>query len=480
MNTRCKNILKACCFLLLLFGILSFFSRKMNYVDTGGGGGFERLERLPSNSADVIFFGSSHAHCTVDLGLLWDRYGIAGYTFSAGAQPMNATKDFVRYALSEQHPEVICVELFGIMRDGISLETVDVYRNLLGMRWSPAYVKTAVEMANQMDVSFDERFEMITKIPLIHDRYTELFEKKENLYPFLMGYRGSDEIAPLERPNVEEWNSENPVPTDILHEIDEIVEIAEKKGAKVLFWAAPYCLSQEEKERLNSFKTYAAEHELAYVDFNEMYDALGLDFSTDFRDKDHLNFDGSEKVTLELGRCLADEYNLVPHDDKEDYVLWDENSRYVADRKLQRDLKGCGTFDDYLKKLSEEGNHLLVGISLYGNYLALPDIYAEEASRMGISFEDYQNGGAFLLNENMVTEHLEADYQKKIETLYGDICLESSKPMFLIDGTEYSFPENSVGVFVYDLELGYLVDVAYLDIYYVGNQILHCEMETED
>ena len=80
-------------FLLLSFLLKGIFSVFM-YKDMGGGGGWQRFYQAKDNSIDVLFFGSSHAHCTVDHRILWEDYGIAGYTISAGSQNIDSTYYF--------------------------------------------------------------------------------------------------------------------------------------------------------------------------------------------------------------------------------------------------------------------------------------------------------------------------------------------------------------------------------------------------
>lgn len=46
----------------------------------------------------------------------------------------------------------------------------------------------------------------------------------------------------------------------------------------------------------------------SYLDFNKMYEKVGIDFSEDFSDEEHLNFKGSEKYTEYLGDYLANQY----------------------------------------------------------------------------------------------------------------------------------------------------------------------------
>ena len=95
------RLLKGLLFAALTIGIAAASLKILNYKDMGGGGGWTRFYAEQAD-IDVLFFGNSHAHCTVDHGYLWDHYGIAGYTMSAGAQNFAGTYYFVREALREE------------------------------------------------------------------------------------------------------------------------------------------------------------------------------------------------------------------------------------------------------------------------------------------------------------------------------------------------------------------------------------------
>ena len=106
-----RNLIKIIGFLLVVCIVLGKTTSVLNYKDTGGGGGWQRFYHMPQKTADVMFFGSSHAHCTVDHGLLWDQYGIAGYTLSAGSQRLDSTYYFLKEAIRVQKPKIAVVEV---------------------------------------------------------------------------------------------------------------------------------------------------------------------------------------------------------------------------------------------------------------------------------------------------------------------------------------------------------------------------------
>ena len=69
---RYQNLIKAVLFTVLTVVMLGGILKITNYKTTGGGGGWQHLYDMDKNSIDVIAFGSSHAHCTVNHGYLWD------------------------------------------------------------------------------------------------------------------------------------------------------------------------------------------------------------------------------------------------------------------------------------------------------------------------------------------------------------------------------------------------------------------------
>jgi len=475
---RISILLKVVCFLTILGFVLNYSFGVLKYKDTGGGGGFERLEQLPKESADVIFFGNSHCHCTINHSVLWNDYGIAGYTFTAGSQTIDSTASFVEYALSVQSPKVIAVEISGILADSIQSDYVDVYRNLVGMEWSIEYIKRALSMSKTVGDTFDTRFELITKYPLVHNRYKELTKSDFILEePYMMGYRGSFENISYEKPNVIEWVDENPIPDDVLTEVQKIVDSAESKGVEVLFWASPFVLDEPSQERFNAFEKYAFENNLNFINYNNFYDELGIDFSIDYRDTDHVNNSGACKVTKDIAKVLGTEYELPDRRGDERYYKWEQNSQFLADRALGFNLSVEVDFNTYARALNLLDDRYVILMKLNGNYSVFSEMYGEGLEGFGISNDDYLLGGAFILKGKTVVEHLEGIYSRCLETPNGEIHIDSDTNDIITDNEIYDVPDNGIGILVYDMELGYIVDVGIVDVYYIGNVVKHLEKE---
>ena len=63
---------------------------------------------------------------------------------------------------------------------------------------------------------------------------------------------------------------------------------------------------------------------------------------------------------------------------------------------------------------------------------------------------------------------------KKTQIFRGEI-LDRNGVKLATDGTVYDIPDNGIGIFVYDNKIGFPVDLGYVDVFYVGNEVSHFE-----
>ena len=82
----------------------------------------------------------------------------------------------------------------------------------------------------------------------------------------------------------------------------------------------------------------AEEYGVSFIDYNLMWEEIGLDSQLDYRDKGtHLNFGGAKKITKDFGAYLESAYNLTDHRGDSTYSFWDESAqRFNKDVKKLR------------------------------------------------------------------------------------------------------------------------------------------------
>lgn len=481
-----KTILFGILTVLMLAGILKVF----NYKTTGGGGGWQHFYRMDRDCIDVMFFGSSHAHCTVDHGYLWDHYGMAGYTLSAGSQQLDSTVYFVKEALQRQKPAVIAVEMMGTVMGEFANTDTDVYRNSLGMRWSGNLAAYVDHLAESMDMDPARKKEILAKIPVVHSRYRELGRPDfEDDLPFMVGYRGSYEMVPLERPE-EAAGEAAELSGEVKEALKEIIDTAGENGVEVVFFVAPFAVTDEQQRGFEGAEAFAGSLGVPFINYNKLYDEIGIDFSTDFRDDGHVNNYGAVKVTAHLASFLEEHYELPDRRGDKRYQIWEENSLYLRDQALCHELENAADVNEYLRLLAEIKEEKTVLISLTGNYKALGDVYLESLGQLGITQEEYDQGGLFLFHGGERQDWLPGkEYDKCFPTKGGEIHAKSSvyqtqdgeegqKVTLLVDGNDCFMVENGVNLIVYEEALGQVLDAAGDDVY-LGLTLVHNEKEVE-
>lgn len=491
MNKRfIFNFIKTALFLLLTVCMLAGILKVFNYKDMGGGGGWQRFYQAEDGSMDVMFFGNSHAHCTVDHGLLWEEYGMAGYTLSAGSQTIDSACYFVKEALRSQHPKVIAVEVMGALGGELANSDSDVYRNSLGMKWSPAFAGYIAYLADNMNMDRGQEQRVFLKIPVVHSRYTELARSDfEDPVPFMRGYRGSYEREALDTPQMIDETQIMDLDPLKLEMLKEIIRTAEQNQVPVVLFAAPFKVSEENQMQLNAVEAFAQQEGIPFINYNKMYEELSLDFETDFRDEAHVNNYGAAKVTDHLGKYLMQHYEIPDRRGQEGYEAWEDNALYLRNKTLRSQLEGAADINEYLEVLSGLEEEQTVIIALVGNYNALGEVYLEKLMQLGLTAEEYAQGGVLIMKGGERVCYLPGkEYDYCLDTADGEIHVSSllyeageerfDETHIWHEGTDYAMVQNGVNMLVYNESLNQLIDAAGDDVY-LGLELIHCDKEEE-
>ena len=477
-----KCILFSALVIVIGLAVLKVF----NYTDTGGGGGFQHLYQEKAD-IDVMFFGSSHAHCTIDHGYLWDQYGIAGYTLSAGSQNLSGTYYFVKEALRVQKPKVIMVECWGAAGGEIKNGESDVYRNTLSMRWSAPFFEYLDYLADNMEMDSTWKNQVLCKIPIVHARYAELNRSDfEDNIPFMRGYRGSFDIAPFGTPEAAGNYDILEIHKSEEEFLQKIIDVTRENDVELVFFVSPYYLSDESQMQFNWVAEFASANNVPFLNFNHLYEEIGLNFEKDMRDDGHVNNDGAVKVTEYLAQFLKENYEISDRRGQTEYELWEDNALYLRNKELQHKLGSAVDINAYLRQLPEMEEEQLMILALTGNYNALGEVYLDSLMSLGITEEEYGQGGVWIFRGQERIIYLPGkEYDYCIKTSKGEIHVEShmydtedgeikESSEILINAKDFLMVENGVNIVVYNEAINQLVDAAGDDIY-LGLEMTHSD-----
>lgn len=296
--------------------------------------------KMKDDSIDALFIGSSHVYMNVNTNTLWRDYGIASYDLCGTAQPLWNSYFYLKEALKTQHPEVVVVDVYTVIRQvEYAPEFADRIRNFWGMKYS-ADKKEAVSASIDEELAED----YLLKFPVFHERYQDLskedFEKGGPVKKDWMGYMPIIYSTEIERPdNSYLADVEQGTLTEKNAEyLRKLIELSFEENVDLVLMVAPYTTCEFDESQFKAVQYIADDYGVPFYNFNYDIDQIGFDYATDYFDTTHLCYKGAEKFTTYLANTVLSEFNLTDHRGEKAYENYDrclaEYERYTANRSV--------------------------------------------------------------------------------------------------------------------------------------------------
>lgn len=314
--TKIKNTLKLTGFLAILFITLTQLNRIFSFKYDDGICQMEQFYKQEKDSVDVLVLGSSHAFVNISPEILYEQEGIQAYNLCASMQPTWHTYYYLKEALQYQHPKLIVMDVFRLVENFDYSKESKLIKSTYGMKMSKNKldsIKAGLSEENQSNA-----YLYFMEFPAYHSRYTDLTKDdfvfdKEKMEDY-KGFYPVQQVTPMERPWLENVTECTEIEEKTLGYFRLILELSKEEGIPILLVNAPYILNEDDKKIYNSLEKilqeYDDSYQITYIDFNQMYDELGIDFSTDFADYDHLNETGVKKWNPYLATFIKENYDL--------------------------------------------------------------------------------------------------------------------------------------------------------------------------
>ena len=234
-----------------------------------------------------------------------------------------------------QKPEVVVLDLYAPARLKDDYQYKWIAENIYGMRFS-------FNKLQMLAVSVEPQkiFNYFPSFAVYHNRYDDL--EKEDFQNFwwdmeekesFKGYTPYWGIWAQKRPQVQS-EEESGLTKKSEKYLRKIIAYTKKKGTELVLISAPYIITSQDKETYNQIEEIARQEGIPFIDYNESYDEMGLDFEKDFNDDSHLNYWGSCKFTDYLGEFLNACDRVPDRRGQEGYESWDAHVDLVA-RQLE-------------------------------------------------------------------------------------------------------------------------------------------------
>lgn len=338
MNKKVKDIIILTVFIVILAISLHYTEQLLSHKSVHGTVQARDMYVQPKNTIDVIFMGSSHIHCDINTALLWDKYGIAGYDYSAAEQPLWITYYYLKEICKYQNPKLVVIDLYSPARFKEDYQYSWLSESLQGMRLSK----------NKLDMLFvscekNRLFDYFPNIVSYHSRYAEinkddisyLRESRSDREAF-KGYTPRFEVNQQIQPELVEKNSGD-ITVKSEEYLQKIIDYTKENEIDLFLIVSPYITTSSDELVYNRVHEIADRCGIIFNSTNYAYEKMNLDFDTDFADESHLNYWGSCKYSDFIGKEIKLHYDIP---DRRNMIEWESWDRHFIEIERTKEAAG--------------------------------------------------------------------------------------------------------------------------------------------
>ena len=342
-----KRIIGCIIFLWLAFQLFS----NITYLFRNVGGDRNRILGIKNETdIDMIYIGGSAAFVYWQPMRAWKDCGFTSYSLATNTIQAENIKTYMKWAEKYQDPQmyVIGVRAFQYYSD---------YSTEL----SEAGLRNGTDC---MDITFRARYDTLNnyfenrvidentdKVSFYLDIAKYHTNTKNLALSEAWGYLNKEVVCPnkgwewiksyeyVDKPSDFYTQSRAELPENDIKILEDLVRYCKELNKNVLFVVCPYAITQEDKSKYNSIQDLIEENGFKFLDTNEYYDEMGIDFSTDFYNEAHVNLFGASKYTQFLEGFICQNYEMPDHRNEEKYVSWNEEAAlFFEEEKVYADI----------------------------------------------------------------------------------------------------------------------------------------------
>lgn len=326
------------------------------------------------NSLDVVLIGASETYTDFSPDLAYEEYGFTSYPVATGAAPVSLIKTQLKEVLRTQSPKLIVIEINGVLyrgKDSLTKES-NLRKSLDNMPLNAnkiEYINNHIAISDQF-----EYYLPITKYHSVWNDYPEplkyvkgLFAQNFRGYTYLKGVRtqgnvyDTKQVKMLNATLPKDENRENLEETSEADFRDLLQYIKDEKLDNIIFMRLPHIVAKSENygryKRCNTAGDIISEYGFDFYNFERYNDDIGIDFTKDYYNVDHMNVEGQQKMTRYLSELFVNKYGITPTElTEKQKEKWDTCADYY--HKYVEYVKYVAKKDPKAKEVGEDGNTL--------------------------------------------------------------------------------------------------------------------------
>ena len=278
---------------------------------------------------DVIFVGDCEVYANFTPMEMYRQEGITAYVRGSSQQLIWQSYYVLKETFEYETPKAV---VFNVNSMRYSEPVSEAYNRLTidKMKWSDEKVGII-----QASMTGEEDFlSYVFPILRYHSRFDELtaedfqylFRTKDNTWN---GHLMNKEINPVGDLPAKRVQANYEFGEICYEYLDKMRLLCEENGTELILIKAPSVYPYWFDEYDAQIESYAAEHGLAFYNFLDYVDEIGIDYSVDTYDGGlHMNLTGATKLSIFFAHILAENHGLEDHrNDPEIAPVYDEKLR---------------------------------------------------------------------------------------------------------------------------------------------------------
>ena len=489
----------------IFMAILIFLFSKVTWIFRANGeearediAGFKNQENI-----DVVCYGGSNLLRFYQPLEAWNQRGYTSYNYATSSAKADLLKEYIEESRQTKEAKLYVCDIR-------SLPMVDSTIDEASLRnWSDSLsVFSPVRLKGIHSFLFTRDwqgwdipsfyFDIVkyhSQTEALASEYQWSYTNLENIKNVDRGFEPSIAHAPFEEPEKSDERGELTQQQE--EAMNKLLDYCDEENLQVLFIVCPYILSESDWMILNTCGDMIQARGYSYINFNDYYEEIGLNFETDFGDVNHVNFLGAEKYTSYLTNYIADHYELPDHRGEEAYSEWDRDYEIYGESQAQWKEKIVTLVEEHLtaKEIGEsladisdfskwynslQNRNFTVFIVKNQCYDWQPDnkTFKNMLSKWGIDMSQTNYVGVWSNNNCIFSSNENEGYSGSVGTDRGRGAKECTisageTPEIMIDDVDYYSASEGIQIVVFDNNYQRVVDNVILSLSDDTVQISH-------
>lgn len=344
MNKNLLNFLIFMSFLSLIFVHTTYLFRNSTHDR-------ERVNGIKSEkNIDIVCIGGSSTFVYWEPYLAWKEYGMTSYNLATNSIRPPLIKGYVKYALNTQNPKLLVIDVRSFTGEKGSIDdneggirNVTDSMNLSGNRFQT--ITETLKYFNAFDDKDVDVASYYFDISKYHGDYNRLGNEINWKYinnECVSKYKGFEFIEDpchsiIQEPIDYQTEDMKKLEPEKEYCLKNLLEYLNKSNITALFIAGPIPISKEEQMQYNTIDNIVTSYGYNFLNTNNYYQEMDIDFSKDFYNIYHVNVYGAEKYTRFLADYIKKNYYVTDWRKNEIYKEWDDD--YSLAKVREKEVK---------------------------------------------------------------------------------------------------------------------------------------------